>query len=63
MLILTFMHLVCLFDRVAFQKAIQREANLRFVLWCGAAGFGLALLTIGLTVREEKKRARAFRLG
>jgi len=57
------MHLVCLFDRVAFQKAIQREANLRFVLWYGAAGFGLALLTIGLTVREEKKRARAFRLG
>ena len=56
--------LACLFDRLAMEKAInERDANMRFVIWSGAAGFGLALLTIGLTVREEKKRARAFRLG
>ncbi|CAO2038342.1 unnamed protein product [Urochloa humidicola] len=46
------------------KKALSDQAaNLRSVIWSGAAGLGLGLFTIGLTVREEKRRARAFRFG
>ncbi|CAN6251576.1 unnamed protein product, partial [Urochloa humidicola] len=46
------------------KKALSDQAvNLRSVIWSGAAGLGLGLFTIGLTVWEEKRRARAFRFG